>query len=329
MTRRLTLLLVLALGGCTSAAPRASTAPTARALASHAPRGAEAEELQEQRDRVRELEAQLGLAQATSRELRDEVEALRVRAARRSTRIGRTCAAGEEAHVESNPVAEPAAVEPRSATRVAERSDVRRPVLRIHGAAPRPAMNANVAALPGPAAPPVVGAPPVGAARLPVVAGAPVPAIPVTPLVVAPSPAPVAAPSVSVPAPVAPTPPPDGAAEAYREALRHLSERRPSDALAGIDAFLQRYPSHPYADNALYWRGEIHYVRRDFRQALRSFGELLERYPDGNKVPDALLRMGLCYRRLGQEGRAARVFDRLRAQYPQSVAARMTSQEDA
>ncbi|HJL16567.1 MAG TPA: tol-pal system protein YbgF, partial [Sandaracinaceae bacterium LLY-WYZ-13_1] len=115
----------------------------------------------------------------------------------------------------------------------------------------------------------------------------------------------------------------------YRAALRHLSERRLGQALEGLEAFLREHPSHPYADNALYWRGEVQYARRDYRRALGAFSELIERYPRGNKVPDALLRIGLCYERMGQRARARRVFDRLRAQYPESVAAQMASREDA
>jgi tol-pal system protein YbgF len=145
-----------------------------------------------------------------------------------------------------------------------------------------------------------------------------VPAIPEAPI------------AVAAPAPVAPPAPrrDDAAVAAYRAALSDLAARRLDEALAGLDAFLRAHPRHPYADNALYWRAEIHYARRDYRGALVELSALIERYPSGNKVPDALLRIGLCHERMGDRARARQVFQRLRTQYPDSVAARMASRED-
>jgi tol-pal system protein YbgF len=330
---RLLVPILLALGGCAgpaaSAERRAASVAEARAEAADAAEAREAEraERRRQRARIRELEAQLGLARAESEQLRDEVAALREAERRRVTRIGEACR--EE---------RAAALEGPSAPAEPEAS---RPVLRLYGTGPsRPAASADgVRPIPGPQAPPTVGPPPAAGVRLPVSAGpgadpqAGVPAIPPAPVRVAEpasaaaEAAPTAAPD---PEPRAPRPrEADPAVRQYREALQHLSERRLERALTGLREFLEAHPSHPYADNALYWRGEVHYVRRDYRTALGTFSELIRRYPRGNKVPEALLRIGLCYERMGQRARARRVFDRLRAQYPESVAARMASREDA
>jgi len=180
--------------------------------------------------------------------------------------------------------------------------------------------------MPGPDAPAWVGPPPAGAVRLPVLAAGSnatgVPAIPAVPVEVRGSTAPVA--PASPPRPEA-----DAATEQYRVALRHLTERRISEASAGLDRFVAEHPGHPHADNAMYWRAEIDYTRRDYAAALRRFSGLIERFPRGSKVPDALLRIGLCYERMGQRSRARRVFSRLRQQFPNTVAARMASREDA
>ena len=325
MKRHLALVTLLALGGC--AAPAASVAGRTT-LASRAEVGAEVgqqargEREEQARDRLRQLEAQLGLARAEAESLREEVEALRATEATRTTRI-RQCAQPEE--VALVVADEP---EPRAAAR---------PVLRLYGAAEdalRPAASlAGVRTIPGPPAPAMLAAPPAGSVRLLVGPGAEldpeagVPAIPSTPVAVASSEAPVGA---VARAPVVEGPRIDDAAAAqYREALRHLSDRRLGEALTALARFVSEHPEHPYADNALYWRGEIEYTQRDYPRALRSFGDLLRRYPRGNKVPDALLRIGLCYRQMGDLARARRVLDRLRMQYPDSVAARMASQEDA
>ncbi len=85
--------------------------------------------------------------------------------------------------------------------------------------------------------------------------------------------------------------------------------------------FIGKYPKHPLAANAQYWIGEAYYSQRDYRQALVEFQKVLE-YPSANgKVPDALLKMGLCYTSLREPGRASEVWTRIVGEYPSSEAA--------
>jgi tol-pal system protein YbgF len=191
-------------------------------------------------------------------------------------------------------------------------------VLRLYGVAPAPPA---IAPLPGPTAPSVVPPPPQPAtfARLPVTAEG-VPAIPESPLTIAPGAAPTA---------VAPRAPEDDPiVQEYQRALGDVEARRWDAALAGLERFARAHPAHPYADNAIYWQGEVLYARRDYRRALTVLEALVARYPDGNKVPDALLRIGYCLQRLGDPDRARETFRRVREQYPDTVAARMASREE-
>lgn len=300
-TRALVALLAIALDGCGGGSVAASRGAATTVASRTDELAAQRELVRAQRERIRELEAALGLAQAEARALAEELRDVRAAERTRATRIGGACSDPAEAEGIEEP---------------AEASGPR-PVLRLYGPAPAP--------IPGPQAPPVVAAPPLPSIRLPVTAGASadpsagVPAIPAAPVAIAAAPA---------PARVRAAPADDPAVRAYREALAHLSERRLDEALAGLDAFLREHPRHEYADNALYWRGEIHYVRRDYRRALAELTALVERYPRGNKVPDALYRIGLCHARMGDRQRARSVFEELWARYPDSVAARLASRED-
>jgi len=123
--------------------------------------------------------------------------------------------------------------------------------------------------------------------------------------------------------------PDDAAVREYREALAMVRDRRLDAALPALERFVAAHPNHPYADNALYWRGEVFFLRHQFPQALREYTRLLSTYPRGNKVADALLRTGLCHLRMGDAARARASFRRLRESFPQSVAARRASREDA
>ena len=75
------------------------------------------------------------------------------------------------------------------------------------------------------------------------------------------------------------------------------------------------------ADNSQYWLGECFYDRKDFAQAVREFRRVIERYPSGNKVPDALLKVGFSYLALGSSEAGKQTLSQLQRSYPRHEAA--------
>ena len=67
---------------------------------------------------------------------------------------------------------------------------------------------------------------------------------------------------------------------------------------------------------ALYWKGEAAYDQHHYSDALAAFTEVVERYGGGNKAPDALLKIGLCYQNLGDVENARDVMTQLIGAYP-------------
>ena len=120
-----------------------------------------------------------------------------------------------------------------------------------------------------------------------------------------------------------------GPIASYRQALGLFRDEKLTESIAAFSAFLARFPRHSYADNALYWRAEAKYALHEYADALADFEAVASRYPNGNKVPDALLGAGLCALRLGRRDAARALFQRVRDDYPHSVAAQMTPREDA
>jgi tol-pal system protein YbgF len=108
----------------------------------------------------------------------------------------------------------------------------------------------------------------------------------------------------------------------YEAALAQVRAKQYDKALEAFTGFLVRYPDHPYADNAMYWRGECFYAKGELAKATEQFEGLLARFPDGNKAPDALLKVGLCQQKMGSRDRAQQTFAELRERYPKSEAAR-------
>jgi TolA-binding protein len=71
------------------------------------------------------------------------------------------------------------------------------------------------------------------------------------------------------------------------------------------------------------------YAKKDYEAALRQFQDVAERFPSSRKLPDSLLKIGMCHRRMGDTERARVYFRRVLRQYPDSNAARIASREDA
>ena len=115
----------------------------------------------------------------------------------------------------------------------------------------------------------------------------------------------------------------DPALAEYEAAMSIYKAGRFREAELAFDGIVRRFASHEYADNALYWRGESAYDQQHYADALAAFTSVVERYGGGNKAPDALLKIGLCYGKLGDAANARDVLTQLIAAYPRARAARL------
>jgi tol-pal system protein YbgF len=114
----------------------------------------------------------------------------------------------------------------------------------------------------------------------------------------------------------------DDAKHSYDAALTLVNAKHYAEAREALAGFLVKWPDHPMADNAMYWRGECYFAQGDYANAAQEFEGLLSRFPAGNKASDALLKLGISKRKLGDNDAARQRFDRLRREFPKSEAAR-------
>jgi len=112
------------------------------------------------------------------------------------------------------------------------------------------------------------------------------------------------------------------ARRSYDAALALVNAKQFDKALDAFAGFLVKWPDHPNADNAMYWRGECYFAKGEFARAAEEFEGTIARFPLGNKVPDAMLKLGICQQKLGNAAKAKTYFDRLQRDFPRSEAAR-------
>ncbi|MHA7834750.1 MAG: tol-pal system protein YbgF [Algiphilus sp.] len=123
-----------------------------------------------------------------------------------------------------------------------------------------------------------------------------------------------------------PTQPDPAEEKAYLEAFDLLKQGKYSDAILGFENVVQNWPNGRYADTALYWAGESHYVQRDYQKALDKFQTLLEKHPNSKRTPDALLKSGFSYEELNRKDKAREMFQRIVSEYPDASAANLAKQ---
>lgn len=125
--------------------------------------------------------------------------------------------------------------------------------------------------------------------------------------------------------------PPKAAAKAgpesvYAQALKAYEAGRHTEARQRFAAFLQAFPGHALAPNALYWTGETWYDQGRYDLAAQAFARVLNEHPRHAKSPDALLKMAYAAMRQGRRDAARAYLDQLDARYPNSGASRLGRQ---
>lgn len=125
----------------------------------------------------------------------------------------------------------------------------------------------------------------------------------------------------SAPATVAPVETPTiSAQDLYANANRDRSggPAKYGLALQEYQQYLKWYGNTDLAANAQFYIGDIHYRQKNYEAAVRDFDEVLEKYSENNKTPDALYSKGLALKALNRLTESHSEFLQLIKQYPRN-----------
>jgi len=90
----------------------------------------------------------------------------------------------------------------------------------------------------------------------------------------------------------------------YKKATELMNSNKCSSAIPIFERIVKEAPKHNLADNALYWIGECYYRNNLKDKSFETMNEVIRRYPSGNKVPDAKIKMAVIYMESGDEKKA-------------------------
>ncbi|WP_179477721.1 tol-pal system protein YbgF [Rhodanobacter sp. K2T2] len=138
------------------------------------------------------------------------------------------------------------------------------------------------------------------------------------------------APAAATPAAGAAASPPaaadPGAAAAYDVAFKAIRAGDYVSASRDFRGFIQKYPSDALTPNAFYWLGESYYATMNYPVAVEAFQHLLTQFPQSEKAPDALLKLGYCQIELKQVPQAKATLTAVGSKYPGSKAASLAKE---
>ncbi len=118
------------------------------------------------------------------------------------------------------------------------------------------------------------------------------------------------------------------AKKAYEGALKLIHDKQHAKGIDALNAFMVKWPDHPYIENATYWKGEALYAQGEYQKAAEQFEAVVSRWSIGTKAPDALLKAGMCHEKLGQSSKAQELWEKLKREYPKSEAVRKIPAEN-
>jgi tol-pal system protein YbgF len=108
----------------------------------------------------------------------------------------------------------------------------------------------------------------------------------------------------------------------FAAALAKLRAGDDGQAALEFTEFVTQYPAHPQAAAAQNYIGDAYYRQREYRQALGEYQKTVDTYTQAAQVSEALLKIGLCQRALGDGARAKTSWEQVIKQFPKSDAAR-------
>ena len=112
--------------------------------------------------------------------------------------------------------------------------------------------------------------------------------------------------------------PTTGMSELYSDAYQTYQKGDMEEARRKFETFLKHYPNTNFSDNAQFWIGETYYAKKDYEKAILEYEKVMAKYPEGDKVPSALLKQAFAFLDLGDRPNGRNLLRRVIERYPQS-----------
>ncbi len=122
----------------------------------------------------------------------------------------------------------------------------------------------------------------------------------------------------------------ESSARQFDSAMNLLAKAQYAEASAAFRSFADNNPDDTdLAPQAIYWVGDIAYVQHDYPNAAQAFAEQIKKYPDSERSPDSMLKLGQSLIAEGQTSGGCTTLAALKTKYPKAPAATLAAAEGA
>jgi tol-pal system protein YbgF len=114
-------------------------------------------------------------------------------------------------------------------------------------------------------------------------------------------------------------PPPQtaGGSAQYDQAMNLMSRAQYSEAQSAFRAYADANPDDSdLSPQAIYWVGNINFIRQDYASAQRAFAEVIKKYPKSQRAPDAMLKLAQSFMSLGQKPEGCTTLGLIKSKFP-------------
>lgn len=107
----------------------------------------------------------------------------------------------------------------------------------------------------------------------------------------------------------------------YKGAYELYKDKKYSKALIAFSSFIEKYPNTVLTDNAYYWMADCYYNQKEYALSIDGFTKVLKKFPNESKAPEAMLKIAMAYKELGEKKDADAQLKELISKFPVSRAA--------
>ena len=104
----------------------------------------------------------------------------------------------------------------------------------------------------------------------------------------------------------------------YEYAINLLKQGDYETAEKAFTEFISIGDNKNYLSNSHFWLAETYYVRENYKDAAKNYLSLYQTFPNANKAPDALLKLGISLVNMQQKEQGCMTFIQLQESYPEA-----------
>ena len=104
----------------------------------------------------------------------------------------------------------------------------------------------------------------------------------------------------------------------YEYAVNLLKQGDYETAEKAFTEFISIGDDKNYLSNSHFWLAETYYVRENYKDAAKNYLSLYQTFPNANKAPDALLKLGISLVNMQQKEQGCMTFIQLQESYPEA-----------